>query len=66
MRWLVWLIMLLTAAVAVALVARFSNGNVAILWPPYRVDLSVNLALAIIAISLFIKSKNFTYLKKSM
>jgi HemY protein len=50
-RWLVWLLLLLCAAVAVALVARFSNGNVAILWPPYRVDLSVNLALTIIALS---------------
>jgi HemY protein len=50
-RWLVWLLLLSCAAVAVALVARFSNGNVAILWPPYRVDLSVNLALAIIALS---------------
>jgi HemY protein len=51
MRWLVWLLLLSCAAVAVALVARFSNGNVAILWPPYRVDLSVNLALTIIALS---------------
>ncbi len=54
MRWLIWLLLLFVAAVAVALVARFSNGNVAILWPPYRVDLSVNLALAIIAISFLI------------
>jgi HemY protein len=38
-------------AVGLAVIARFSNGNVAIFWPPYRIDLSVNLAVAIIAIS---------------
>ena len=51
MRWLVWALLLFAAAVGIALVARFSHGNIAILWPPYKVDLSVNLALALIAIS---------------
>ena len=50
MRWLVWALLLFVAAVGIALIARFSNGNVAILWPPYKIDLSVNLALAIIAV----------------
>jgi HemY protein len=49
MRWLVWVILLFSAAVAISLVARFSQGNVAILWPPYRVDVSVNFALALLA-----------------
>jgi HemY protein len=53
MRWLVWVILLFSAAVAISLVARFSHGNVAILWPPYRVDVSVNFALALLA-ALFI------------
>ena len=51
MRWLVWALLLFAAAVGIALVARFSHGNIAILWPPYKVDLSVNLALALIAVS---------------
>ena len=50
MRWLVWALLLFAASVGIALIARFSNGNVAILWPPYKIDLSVNLALAIIAL----------------
>ncbi len=29
-----------------ALLLRFNHGNVAILWPPYRIDMSVNFALA--------------------
>lgn len=53
MRWLVWVILLFSAAVAISLIARFSHGNVAILWPPYRVDVSVNFALALLA-ALFI------------
>jgi HemY protein len=48
MRWLIWTLSLIGLAVGVALVARFSVGNVAIFWPPYRVDLSVKLAIAII------------------
>lgn len=51
MRVLVWLILLFATAVAIALVARFSNGNVAILWPPYRIDLSVNITLAMLAVT---------------
>jgi len=43
MRWLIWSILLFAAAVAVALLARVSVGNVAIFWPPYRVDASLNL-----------------------
>ncbi|MEN9316224.1 MAG: hypothetical protein RIS35_2617 [Pseudomonadota bacterium] len=48
MRWVVWLLLLLVSAVGLALLMRFNHGNVAILWPPYRVDFSVNLALLIL------------------
>lgn len=49
MRWLVWSILTFALAAAVALAARFNHGNVALLWPPYRIDLSLNLALLLIA-----------------
>jgi HemY protein len=49
MRWVVWLLIAFAAAVGLALLLRFNQGNVAILWPPYRIDISVNLVLAALA-----------------
>ncbi len=42
MKWLVWAVVLALAAVAAALVARLNDGNVVLLLPPYRIDLSLN------------------------
>ena len=53
MRRVVWLLIVVSAAVGVALLLRAGHGNVAILWPPYRIDLSVNLAVLIL-IALFL------------
>lgn len=47
MRWIVWILLILSAAVGLALVMRFNHGNVAILWPPYRVEFSVNFAVLV-------------------
>lgn len=49
MRWVVWLLVAFAMAVGLALLMRFNQGNVAVLWPPYRIDISVNLALALLA-----------------
>ncbi len=49
MRWMVWLLVAFAAAVGLALLMRFNHGNVAILWPPYRIEVSVNLALVLLA-----------------
>jgi HemY protein len=49
MRWVVWLVLAFAAAVGLSLLMRFNYGNVAILWPPYRIEISVNLALALLA-----------------
>lgn len=51
MRWMVWVLFAFTAAVGLALLMRFNHGNVAILWPPYRIELSVNLALVLLAVA---------------
>jgi len=51
MRWIVWVLLLLSAAVGIALLMRVNHGNVAILWPPYRVDVSVNMALLMLALA---------------
>jgi HemY protein len=42
MKGLVWALVLALAAVAAALAARFNDGNVVVLLPPYRIDLSIN------------------------
>lgn len=53
MRRVVWLLIVVSGAVGIALLMRAGHGNVAILWPPYRIDLSVNLAVLIL-IALFL------------
>jgi HemY protein len=50
MRRIVWVMLVISGAVGIALLMRLGNGNVAIFWPPYRVDISVNLAVLILAL----------------
>lgn len=45
MRWVFSLLMLFSLAVALALFIEFNHGNIAIFWPPYRIDLSLNVAV---------------------
>ncbi len=45
MRWLLGTIFLFVLAVLVAMLARVNYGNVVVLWPPYRIDVSVNVVL---------------------
>jgi HemY protein len=48
---MVWLLVAFACAVGLALLMRFNHGNVAVLWPPYRVEMSVNLALVLLALA---------------
>lgn len=48
MRGMIWLLSAFAVAVGLALLMRFNHGNVAIMWPPYRVEVSVNLALVLL------------------
>ena len=50
MRRIVWLLLVVSAAVGIALLMRVNHGNVAVLWPPYRIDLSINMAVLILAV----------------
>ncbi len=43
LRGIVWLAILFAIAVALATVGRFDTGQVLLVYPPYRVDLSLNL-----------------------
>ena len=48
MRAALWLLALFGVAVAIALFAGNNQGTVTVFWPPYRVDLSLNLVLLLV------------------
>ena len=48
MRGLLWLLALFAAAVGISLAARFNDGYVLLVFPPYRAEISLNLAIALI------------------
>ena len=50
MRATLWLLALFATAVAVALFAGNNQGTVTLFWPPWRVDLSLNLVLVLLAL----------------
>lgn len=51
MRATLWLLGLFAVAVAVALFAGNNQGTVTLYWPPYRVDLSLNMVLLLLLAS---------------
>jgi HemY protein len=53
MRAALWLLAIFAAAVGVALFATRSTGTVTLFWPPYRIDLSLNLMLLLL-VALFV------------
>ena len=48
MRAALWLLALFSVAVAIALFAGNNQGTVTVFWPPYRLDLSLNLVLLLL------------------
>lgn len=53
MRIFLWLLGLFAAAIGLAVLARFNVGNVVFFYPPWRVDLSLNL-FVLLAVALFL------------
>lgn len=51
MRAALWLLALFAVAVATALFAGNNQGTVTLYWPPYRVDMSLNLVLLLLALA---------------
>lgn len=39
------ILLVVSVAVGLGLIIRFNDGNIALLWPPYRIDVSMNLVL---------------------
>jgi len=53
MRGLLWLLTLFALAVGISLAARFNDGYVLLVFPPYRAEISLNLAI-ILAVAGFV------------
>ncbi|MBC5781959.1 heme biosynthesis protein HemY [Ramlibacter sp. USB13] len=53
MRAALWLLVLFAVAVAGALFAGNNQGTVTLFWPPYRIDLSLNLVVLLLVASFF-------------
>ncbi|MDE2604703.1 MAG: heme biosynthesis protein HemY [Burkholderiales bacterium] len=53
MRAALWLLVLFAVAVAGALFAGNNQGTVTLFWPPYRVDLSLNLVVLLLVAAFF-------------
>ncbi|WP_020206183.1 heme biosynthesis protein HemY [Cupriavidus sp. WS] len=54
MRLLFWVAILFGGAVGLALFTQFNQSNVVLFYPPYRVELSLNLALALLLLAFFV------------
>ena len=54
MRAALWLLVLFSVAAAVALFAGNNQGAVTLFWPPYRIDLSLNLVLLLLVAAFFV------------
>jgi HemY protein len=54
MRVSLWLLALFAAAVAAALFAGSNPGSVTVFWPPYRIDLSLNLVLVLLMLGFLV------------
>jgi len=53
LRAALWLLALFAIAVAIALFAGNNQGTVTVFWPPYRLDLSLNLVLLLLVAAFF-------------
>ena len=51
MRALVWTILIIALAVGLVLAARYNNGYVLVVLPPYRLEIALNLLLILLAIA---------------
>ena len=49
MKWLGWLLALFAAAVGLAVLTRYNHGYVSVTYAPYRLELSLNLLIVLIA-----------------
>ena len=54
MKWLGWALVLALLAVALAILAQFNDGNVVLLLPPTRIDLSLNFFLLLAGVAVIV------------
>ena len=48
-RALIWIVLIVAIAVGLTLLARYSSGYALLVWPPYRIELSLNLLMLLVA-----------------
>ena len=48
-RALIWIVLIVVIAVALTLLARYSSGYALLVWPPYRIELSLTFLLLLVA-----------------
>jgi HemY protein len=63
MRILLTLVILFAAAIGLAIGARVNPGNVVFFYPPYRIDLSLNLFIVLVALLFVVLSVVFTAIR---
>ena len=51
MKWLIWLLLLLSGAIGLALLIGANDGYVLLVQPPYRIELSLNLLILILILA---------------
>lgn len=49
MRFFLWILTLFATAIGIAVLARFNPGNVVLFYPPYRIDMSLNFVVIVLA-----------------
>lgn len=54
MKALFWIIALFALAVGLTLLARYNSGHLLIVFPPYRIELSLNLAVVLAIVGFFV------------
>lgn len=65
-RNVIWLLLAFAAAVVLALIFRGNHGNVALFWPPYRVELSANMLLVLLILGFFALHLALIFLGKTL
>ena len=51
MKALFWIVLIFALAAGLVVAARYNTGYVQLVWPPYRVELSLNLVLVLVALA---------------
>ncbi len=66
MRFFLWILTLFATAIGIAVLARFNPGNVVLFYPPYRIDMSLNFFIVVLAAAFLLLLTIVTALRATM